>query len=186
MTPDPALVSFRPLETGDLRLMHRWLNTDHVAQWYSVRGVTAPSLDWVTERYMPRITGKDPTRAFVITLGGRPIGYIQAYFIEDQADYAAAVQVPPGAAGVDLFIGEADVVHRGLGADIVRRFLRDIVFGEMQAAWCVIGPQPENRIAIRAYEKAGFRHLKTVRIPGGDAEYEYLMIISRAEFEAGP
>jgi RimJ/RimL family protein N-acetyltransferase len=56
----------------------------------------------------------------------------------------------------------------------------------MDAEACFMGPEPDNRIAIRTYEKAGFRHLKTVRIPGGDTEYEYLMILERPpETEGG-
>jgi aminoglycoside 6'-N-acetyltransferase len=159
--------------------MHRWLNTPHVAQWYYVRGVPNPSPEWVRERYLPRIRGEDPTRAFVIVLAGRPVGYIQAYLIDNHPEYAAAVQVLPGTAGIDMFIGEEDAVHRRHGSRIIGRFLDDIVFGEMAAARALLGPEPGNRIAIRAYEKAGFRHLKTVDIPGGDAEREYLMVLER-------
>ena len=146
-----------------------------------MRDVPNPSLEWVTDRYLPRIRGEDPTLAFVITLGDRSIGYIQGYFIADDPDYAAQVEVEEGAAGIDMYIGEPDLVHRGLGSLIVRQFLRDIVFDEMGAASCAIGPEPGNQIAIRAYEKAGFRYLKTVHIAGGDAEYEYLMRIARDE-----
>jgi len=164
--------------------MHRWLNTDHVAQWYYVRGASRPSLEWVRGRYLARIQGDDPTLAFIIMLGDRAVGYIQAYFIADHSDYAAVVQVDPGAAGVDMFIGEVDAVHRGLGGRILRRFLSEVVFGSMGAVSCVLGPEPDNRIAIRAYEKAGFRHLKTVDVPGADAPREYLMRIGREEFLA--
>ncbi len=172
-------IAFRRLTEGDLPLMHRWLNTPHVAEWYYVRGVTRPGFDWVRERYLPRMRGEDPTRAFVIVLGGRPAGYIQAYFVEDHPEYATAVRAPPGTAGIDMFIGEEDIVHRGLGSRIISRFLEDVVFGEMGAALALLGPEPANRIAIRAYEKAGFHHLKTVDVPGGDAEQEYLMVLER-------
>lgn len=116
-------ITFRPLGEADIPLMHRWLNTPHVVKWYYVRGVERPSLEWVRERYLPRIQGEDPTRAFVTVLDGRPIGYIQAYFIDNHPEYAAAVRVPPGTVGIDMFIGEEDAVHRGLGTRIVGRFL---------------------------------------------------------------
>jgi RimJ/RimL family protein N-acetyltransferase len=180
MTLDPDLISFRRLTEDDLPLMHRWLNTEHVARWYRVRGVTNQSLKWVATRYLGRIRGEDPTRSFVIMLGQRPIGYIQGYLIADNPEYSAQVQVDEGAAGVDMFIGEPDLVHRRLGRHIARRFVDEVVFGELGAACCIIGPDPENAVAIRAYEKAGFRYLKTVHI-GGDAEYEYLMRIDRDE-----
>ena len=161
--------------------MHRWLNAEHVARWYRVRGISEPSFEWVTARYLSRIRGDDRTRSFVIMLGRRPIGYIQAYFIADDPEYAAQTHVEDGAAGVDMFIGEPELVHKGLGSPIMRRFLDEIVFGDMRAKCCIIGPEPENSAAIRAYEKAGFRYLKTVATPRGDAEYEYLMRMGREE-----
>jgi RimJ/RimL family protein N-acetyltransferase len=117
----------------------------------------------------------------VILLGGAPIGFIQTYLIRDHPEYAQAVQVGEGAAGVDLFIGEESAVHRGLGPQILRRFLHEIVFGGLGASACIIGPQPENASAIRAYEKTGFKHLKTVQSPGSPGEgREYLMRIEPA------
>lgn len=172
-------ITFRPLTEDDLPLMHRWLNTPHVAEWYYVRGVRQPSQEWVRDRYLPRIRGDDPARAFVVGLDGRPIGYIQAYFIDDHPEYATVVQAPPGTVGIDMFIGEEDTIHRGLGSRIIGRFLGQIVFGEMGAAIALLAPEPGNRVAIRAYEKAGFRHLKTVETPGGDAEREYVMVRER-------
>ena len=45
---------------------------------------------------------------------------------------------------------------------------------------CIIGPAQNNHAAIRAYEKAGFKYLKTVSIPG-ELEPEYLMRIGRED-----
>jgi aminoglycoside 6'-N-acetyltransferase len=160
-------------------MVHRWLSNDHVAEWYPIANVRRPPPDLVRRHYLPRLRGEEPGWLFAITLNNRPVGLIQTYFVRDFPNYAAAVQVEDGAAGVDLFIGEEDAVHRGLGSLILRRFLREIVFGEMGAAVCVIGPRPENRIAIRAYDKAGFRYLKTVHVPGEEGGLEYLMRIMR-------
>ena len=44
------------------------------------------------------------------------------------------------------------------------------------------GSDERNAIAIRAYEKAGFRYFKTIRLPDEDAP-EYLMHIIPAELE---
>ncbi len=172
-------ITFRALTEDDLPLMQRWLAADHVAEWYPVEDVRKPPLELVRSHYLPRIRGEDPTRAYLTLLGGRPVGYIQACLIDDYPEYASAVQLPPGTAGIDMFIGEVDAVHRGLGSPIIGRFLDEVVFGEMGAARACLGPEPDNRVAIRAYEKAGFRHLKTVEIPGGDPEHEYLMVLER-------
>jgi hypothetical protein len=46
----------------------------------------------------------------------------------------------------------------------------------------VIGPDPSNVIASRGYEKAGFKYLKTVTVPGDlPSGQEYLMLIRRQD-----
>ena len=177
---DPMLLSFRRLTAADLPLVHRWLNTEHVLQWYGVGSQKGPStLEAVTTHYTPSITGQVPTDPFLILHAGRPIGYIQRYAIRDWPEYAAVVEVDEHAAGVDLFIGEPDIVHQGLGAHILTRFLREVAFPDPTIESCIIGPEPDNGVAIRAYEKAGFRYLKTVQDPSG--EVNYLMRIGRTK-----
>jgi aminoglycoside 6'-N-acetyltransferase len=162
--------------------MHRWLNTGEVKRWYN----EAWSLGEVVEKYGRRVRGETPTHSFVIMYGDLPIGYIQTYRIRDYPEYADAVQVQEDAAGIDLFIGEKDYVHRGLGRWILTRFMDAYVWRLTGASVCVIGPEPANRAAIRAYEKAGFRYLKTAPVPGED-QPERLMIIEIAHAaEGGP
>jgi len=174
---DPG-ISFRPLAETDLPQMQAWLATDHVAEWYPIDDVPRPPLDLVRRHYLPMIRGEEPTHPFLILLDGAPIGYIQAYLIRDHPQYAEAVRVAEGAAGVDLFIGDATHVHRSLGPQILLRFLREVVFRTLGASECIIGPQPQNAAAIRAYKKTGFRYLKTVKAPGSPGEGdEYLMRI---------
>jgi aminoglycoside 6'-N-acetyltransferase len=164
----------------DLPRMYHWINAPHVASWWD----PAPSLAAVEEEYLPRIADPSASQCYAILLGGEPIGFIQTYLIHDHPEYARAVDVEPGAAGVDLFIGEPAQVHRGLGPRILRCFLRDVVFARPEVESCIIGPACSNAAAIRAYEKAGFRHLKSVQVPG-EAEPEYLMRITRAETLSG-
>ena len=66
---DPTLLSFRPLHVDDLPLMHRWLNTGFVKQWYN----EAWPLDEVEEKYGSRLRGEDSTYSFVIMYGDTPI-----------------------------------------------------------------------------------------------------------------
>ncbi|HEV2237846.1 MAG TPA: GNAT family N-acetyltransferase [Ktedonobacterales bacterium] len=173
---DPALLRFVPLALEHLPLLHTWLNHDHVAAWWHER----PTYAEVVAEYTPSITGADPTHGYIIRYGEAPAGFIQWYRIADYPEYAAALAVEPGAIGVDLFIGEAVWLHRGLGSAALRRFVREVVFADAAHASCVIAPEPANRAAIRAYEKAGFRYLRTVTVPGEPAP-EYVMRLARAE-----
>ena len=173
-------ISFRRLRASDLELMHRWLNAPHVRRWWYAEG---NSYAEVEEHYLPAVEGRERTKPFLILHRDEPIGYVQSYLIsaEDDEAYASLVDVEDSA-GVDLFIGEPQYIHRGLGSHVIRRFLSEHVFSEPGIAVCVIGPEPKNIAAIRAYEKAGFRFFKTIQVPG-EPEPEYLMRLSRREFE---
>ncbi len=175
---DPRGISFRRLRSSDLALMHRWLNAPHVQRWWYAEG---NSYGEIENHYLPAIDGREATRPFVILHEDKPIGYIQSYLTSDDAEYAGLVDVE-GSAGVDLFIGEPDYLHGGLGSHIIRRFLSEHVFPTPEIEVCVIGPEPKNTAAIRAYEKAGFRYFKTIQVPG-EPEPEYLMKLTRREFE---
>jgi predicted GNAT family acetyltransferase len=85
--------------------------------------------------------------------------------------------VEEDAASIDLFIGEADHLHRGLGAPSSANPATDRL-GNHRRQFVVMGPAANNWIAIRAYEKAGFRHGTTVLVPG-EPEPEYLMRLVR-------
>ena len=177
---DPRGISFRRLRAPDLTLMHRWLNAPHVARWWYDE--VGPSEE-IEAKYRPRIENREAVRPYVILHKGTPIGYIQGYPIsnEDDEEYARLVGVE-NAAGVDLFIGEEGYLHEGLGPHILERFLAEDVFSKPGIEVCVIGPEPANAAAIRAYEKAGFRFFKIIHVPG-EPEPEYLMKLSRTEFE---
>jgi len=177
---DPRGLSFRRLRSSDLDLMHRWLNAPHVRRWWYAEGTSRAEIE---EYYLPGIEGRDATKFFLILHEDEPIGFIQSYRIsaEDDEAYARLVDVDDSA-GVDLFIGETEYVHRGLGHHVIRRFLSEHVFSDPGVEVCVIGPEPKNTAAIRAYEKAGFRFFKTIRAPG-EPKPEYLMKLSRPEFQ---
>ncbi|HEY8292206.1 MAG TPA: GNAT family N-acetyltransferase, partial [Thermomicrobiales bacterium] len=174
---DPTAIGFRRMTMDDLPRMHRWLETPHVLEWW---GGVAPSVEAVAGKYGPRIRGEGPTDPYLILSGERPIGYIQTYMIRAYPEYAAVVDTDADAAGVDLFIGEVAYLHQGLGSHILRAFLREIIFGMGDATSCIIGPSEANRIAIRAYEKAGFRSFKTVP-SANEPTLEYLMRITRVD-----
>jgi RimJ/RimL family protein N-acetyltransferase len=168
-------IGFRRLEEGDLELLHRWYNTPHVLQWYTFRPY---SYEEVAAKMVPRIRGESPTDPYLILVDEMPVGYIQTYRVAEHPDYNQYIQADEHSAGLDLFIGEADYLHRGLGALILRAFLEQVVFVQPWAEACIVGPEPGNQVAIRAYEKAGFRYWKTVQIPG-EPQPECLLSVSR-------
>lgn len=175
--------TFAPLREEDLGLVRTWLLHPHVRSWYD--DVPAESYpDTTIGEYREAIRGEDPTDLFVISLDGRPIGALQSYRIDDHPEYAAQVALSRPAIGIDLFIGEPDLIGRGHGPALIRVFLRDIAFPRYGVDLCVIGPTASNDAAIRAYEKAGFRFLKTYLEPDTREQEHYLMELLRTDLDA--
>ena len=175
--PAASAITFRPLAESDLPLIHAWLNNPEVARWYGLdlENLTRPTLDQVVEHYMPRIRVERPTLCYVIAFGERPAGFIQTYRVGDYHEYARAIDYDDDAWAIDLFIGEDDCRGGGFGSRALVRFLEAEVFTRPGVEVAVISPNPDNKRAIRAYEKAGFRHLKNVWVPQEKA-YEYVMV----------
>lgn len=113
---------------------------------------------------------------------GESIGFLQTYRLADYPDYARAIAAEPGDWGLDLFIGEDELIGRGISTEIVRAGLRELVFPHPDARRCLVGPDPANRRAIRCYEKCGFHHLRTVRTADG---VEYVMAVDASADFAG-
>jgi len=171
--------TFAPLREEDLDLIHGWLLEPHVKRWWD-DGVKAPYPDAVIQDYRDAIQGKDPTYHYVARIDERSAGMIQHYRIADDPEYAAALALGEDAIGVDLFIGEADLIGRGHGPAMLSQFLREVAFPFHQIDVCVIGPSVKNVAAIRAYEKAGFRALREATVPG-EPDPEYLMRLTAAD-----
>jgi len=165
--------AFTRLREEDLNLIRRWLLEPHVRRWWD-DGVKMPYPEAEIEEYRDAMQGKDPTYRYVATIDDRPAGMFQHYRISDSPDYADVLALDEDAVGVDCFIGEADLIGRGHGPLMLREFLRDVAFPFHRIGVCVIGPSVNNAPAIRAYEKAGFRPLKQVAVPG-EPDPEFLM-----------
>ena len=153
-------------------------------RWYHDVAAEVYPDDTISD-YRLAIRGEDPTDHFVIKVDGRPMGMIQSYRIDDDAEYAAMVALGRPAVGIDLFIGEPELIGRGHGPALIRAFLREVAFPRYGVDLCVIGPARGNVAAIRAYEKAGFRFLKTYREPDTREPEHYLMEMTRAQLDAG-
>jgi RimJ/RimL family protein N-acetyltransferase len=178
--PTFGVITFRPLAEADLPLVHAWLNNPEVARFYGLdlENLTRPTLEQVVEHYTPRIRGERPTFCYVIMFGRRPAGFIQTFRVGDYPEYARAIDYDDDAWAIDLFIGEDDCRGGGFGSRALVRFLESEVFSRPGVEAAVISPNPDNKRAIRAYEKAGFRYLKTVWVPMENA-HEYVMVLER-------
>jgi len=76
------------------------------------------------------------------------------------------VEVGEGVAGVDLFVGEEGLTGRGLGSKILEQFAREVVFARPETTAAVATVEEANRRSWRAFEKAGFQHVRDVEEDG--------------------
>jgi len=167
-------LSFRQMRADDLRLLHEWLQREHVRTWWSKH----KTYEDVVEHYLPAIEGRDPTDLFLILRDDRPIGFIQTYLVSDYREYAALVQVGERVAGVDLFIADAELTGKGVGSEVLRTFTQEVVFSGETTIACVADPDGRNIASIRAFEKAGFSVVREFFDPT-DAEMHALMRLDR-------
>lgn len=146
---------------SDLPLLQRWLQLPHVDAWWH----EPLDLAGVVAKYGPRIDGVVPTHMFVIEHEGRAIGWIQWYRWRDYPAHAAQLGAEPSAAGVDLALGEAEMLGRGFGSRALALFVERVVFAHDVSA-VVCDPEERNARSLRAFEKAGFTVERTIRLQG--------------------
>jgi RimJ/RimL family protein N-acetyltransferase len=166
-------ISFRALLPDDLPQMFKWLTQSDISRWYSPIPETFAELEG---KYSPRIHGYEPVNCYIVEYEARPVGYIQSYRIDHEPQYADALNVDRDAVGVDLFIGDETFRYHGFGPVMLQEFVGRIVFSSKDASCCVVAPSERNYSAIRAYQKAGFRYVRTVSVPD-TLEPEYVMMI---------
>jgi aminoglycoside 6'-N-acetyltransferase len=154
------VIEFRPLTEDDLPLVEEWLGREHVSRWW--RDSIAESL----AEYRSAIDGREPTDHYLIVVDGRTVGMIQTYLVSDYQDWEEVVEVGPGVAGVDLLIGEVELIGRGLGPQVLAAFTRAIVFARPGTSAAVATVEEPNRRSWRAFEKAGFRYVRDVEEDG--------------------
>lgn len=135
--------------------MLNWLLKDHVKQWWDDGDNT---LEKVALHYGQT---DDVARFILVELREtieKPIGYFQYYFLED------------GTIGIDQFIGETDYINKGVGVKTIEMFV-EMIKQRHQPSGIVLDPLPENKRAIRCYEKIGFKHYETKETEDGGLAY---------------
>jgi RimJ/RimL family protein N-acetyltransferase len=140
------------LTDADFPLLLEWLSKEHVKQWWDDGEDT---LEKIAQNYGEE---KDLERFILVTPeagGEKPIGYFQHYL------------VPDGSIGIDQFIGEEDYINRGVGTKAIRLFV-EMIMRRHKPTSIILDPSPDNKRAIRCYEKVGFRYYETLEaVEGG-------------------
>ncbi|MGB0505200.1 MAG: GNAT family N-acetyltransferase [Pikeienuella sp.] len=139
-------LTFERLTEADLPLVEAWLCTDHVRRWWGdpASELGAIRTDMASENYA----------ASIVHLDGRAIGFVHWWRAVDQTE-----------TGFDLFIGEADHVGRGIGAQVIKASANRLFkFGIRRIC---VDIDNKNEAAISAFGVAGFALAET---PAGRKE----------------
>ena len=147
--------AFREMTADDLPMIKRWLAEPHVREWW---GDPAEQYALVSGDF-----DEPAMDQYIVSTDGRAFGYLQCYDLT--AWNSGFGTQPKGTRGVDLFIGEADMIERGHGSAMLRAFTDQRL--RAGAPRVVTDPDPKNLRALRAYENAGFARVGMVETPDG-------------------
>ena len=111
------------------------------------------------------------------------MGYLQFYPWSAALDEAREMGVPgPDTSyGVDIFIGEPDMIGRGVGATAMALVARHVFETEDAGSVALLSPVGNDR-AHRAYEKAGFHKVRQTLdtdVVNGERRMSWLMVLDR-------
>lgn len=139
-------LKFRKLTDEDFPLLLEWLSRRHVKEFWN-SGENTPEI--IAENYAE----EEGVERFILleeNAGSdkKPIGYFQYYIVSEKT------------IGIDQFIGETDYINRGVGTKAIKLFI-EMISRNHSPKEIILDPAPENKRAIRCYEKAGFRHYET-------------------------
>ncbi len=151
------LVTLRPLIAGDADALRAIHLTDGVSRWWGRPDEGFP------------LTDEPEAVRYTILVDGRVAGMVQ-YSEEPEPDYRYAE--------IDIFLDPAE--HgRGAGTDAVRVIVRHLV-EDLGHHRVILSTAVENVVALRCYEKAGFRRIGVAQAAGrnyvtGEMDDEWLL-----------
>lgn len=144
-----AFLTLQPFAAGHLALLERWLDCDHVKQWFPDKE------DVLAHAQNP---GEDAQQA-IIYYRRLPLGYIRWQLVDAQTLQALGLDaVPAGSADVDIFIGEDSQRGQGIGPRALTVLCTRLAArGDVPMAG--LTTSVDNTTAHHAFEKAGFSRI---------------------------
>jgi len=150
----------------DTPLLESWLRRPHVSRWWG------DPLKALEEASRPPAGGDEA----LIAVDGVPVGYVRWQVpAREELDAAGLHELSDDIVDIDIAIGEADLLGRGIGSRVLS-ILRDRLTRD-GGSTVMLATSVDNARAVRAYEKAGFvRRRQFVDTDGGS----YWLMVSDA------
>jgi len=168
-------ISFRNMQESDLALLHDWLNRPHMRMHYQPEPI---SLEMVIAKYSARLQPIARVYTHIVLCDDNPIGKMQCYLIQDWAKYASEIGVQHGIS-LDLFIGDANYLGKGIGAKMLGAYIKEIVFPLFPSEDTVYICHEKNNLAALATSlSVGFQILRSVLEEGKEST---LLLLSKSK-----
>jgi aminoglycoside 6'-N-acetyltransferase len=141
-------------------------DADLLVEWHADPDVAAYWDDetYTREQMLERLERLD-VDPYIIEHDDRPIGYLQAWYLE----------TAPGVAGLDMFLVPS-ARGRGLGPDAART-LATWLLGSGGMRRVTVDTDPSNERAVRGWAKAGFRPEGGVREPDEHNTHPWVLMV---------
>lgn len=162
-------LTLRPMVEEDIPMLHDWLNRPHIAAWWG-GDAARPSLEETRAHYLPRLLAEERVTPYIALLGPTPVGYAQSYVVLGSGGGWWEEETDPGVRGIDQSLADPRLLGQGLGTRLVSTLV-NLLFADPAVTRIQTDPAPDNLRAIRCYEKAGFRRVRTITTPDGPAVY---------------
>ena len=154
------MISLRCMEDTmeDYTAMRNWFLEPELQEWVwcDEKGEPPVPLERIIDKYGSRI--KNPTDVFpyFILRDGKPIGFIQ-YYLHNETTI-----------GLDMWIGILKERNKGYGTEALKQMVQLIHQRHPHVKELFIDPEPENKRAVRCYQKAGFQYSGEIIDDDGD------------------
>ena len=137
-------VILRQVTFDDCELLQYWRNDD-----LTVHNSISQSKVQLNEHkaWLCRVISDPNTRLYIGEIDGQPVGSIRLELLDDYAEVSVTV--------------DAKFRRRGIGTQLIRSSC-----ASTQKNKVVAHIRPDNRHSIRAFESAGFRYVRNVKICG--------------------
>ena len=151
-------VALRPATVADASLLRTWDEAPHVV-------ASDPNDDWHWDVELARTPRW--REQLIAELQGTPVGFVQIIDPRDEDGHYWGDEVPPNLRAVDIWIGDARFLGRGLGTEVMQRVLARC-FAPPAVEAVLVDPLAGNDRAHRFYERLGFRRVGPRRFGADD------------------
>lgn len=133
-------------------LMYKWCNQKFVYDWFEQKKLSFYEIE---KKYKNKLLdGKQ--YLFFINYNNIKIGFVQIYKYNDEKIYE--LYNYNNIFEYDIFIGESEYLYRGIGSQIIS-YINNYIYENYLCDCIVLRPFSTNTIAIKCYEKCGFKKI---------------------------